>query len=183
MCQHLLLDLRQTCSRAASWISICLLLKLCCSRSRRRPPAPEAHLKPQTGSRGSSSHRRPPMLPQAYKCSRPSYCHRLNQAKLLPQARPAKLLPQAQPGESRPLPPEEAQRRMPQAHAAAPSAIGGASLLVNNDGTASEHVLTALVYYGRSAGTVMHGSINLGLSTIWTTRPSSSTWWHRVHAQ
>ena len=88
MRQHLLLDLRQTCSRAASWISICLLLKLCCSRSHRRPPAPEAHLKPQTGSRGSSSHRRPPMLPQAYKCSRPSYCHRLNQAKLLPQAHP-----------------------------------------------------------------------------------------------
>ena len=62
------------------------------------------------------------------------------------------------------------------------SAVGGASLLVKNDGTASEHVLTALVYHGRSAGTVMHGSINLGLSTIWTTRPSSSTWWHRVHA-
>ena len=83
-----LFDLRPTCSRAASCISICLLLKLCCSRSHRRPPAPEAHLKPQTGSRGSSSHRRPPILPQAYKCSRPSHCHKLNHSKLLPQAHP-----------------------------------------------------------------------------------------------
>jgi len=152
--QHLLLDLRQTCSRAASWISICLLLKLCCSHSHRRPPAPEAHLKPQTGARGSSSYRRPPMLPQAYKCSRPSYCHRLNQAKLLPQAHPGQA---AATGATR-RKQTAASRGGSTTNAAGSSsrpmvsAVGGASLLVKNDGTASEHVLTALVYYGRSAG-------------------------------